>query len=1356
MAFVGLLLLVWAGDVLAQGNDKQFVIKKTIYKQEGNGYVIDDTDHYLAHVKVGDQWVLQDATEFSPNCLWYSGREFNLMGTNHNYYFVDDANRLRFLSAPLRSDGTLTLSDSKPPVYLLNNTDHNYYFYDWDYDNWPEGAGLARGHQHNGILSEDDCEYSWGDNQCWEVYWVEFDGSGWKLSTETSYGITDDAGRFRLVEDTPYDMQVTSSTNVGLGSLSDFEMEYQTNHSLNALDVISYPFNYIPAYHQYVFDEVTHDPESPIETHTYYYPYGADGNTYPPTSAQAVSSGSNTAQWTYEWSLSGEGAEFLSFSNVEASHTSSSSTPTLYYLDENTTGHKTATLTLTVIYSGESMQTTSCTVTVKTPCQNPDFSANVTYEEVIVSWTPTADSYTVSWKKTSDLEWTSASVDDVTSYPITGLDYATAYDYKVKASCSPSTSDPESGQFTTLSQPQALVYGCVFGGGRMADVGGNTEVVIINTDSIIAVYGGNDIAGKVLGANGSAITIGVNAGDANANEYNNGAASSNIRLGDVYGGGNGYYLYDAASFVGATTPDVMLENNHSVTDLQGNTVWKNETGEDYDLTIPTIVKTSITVNTNAVKMDSVFGGAKNAFVTNTDASADGTSIAINGGTAFAVFGGNNYGGTQTNGKHHIAITGTTTNTSSSAGLGRDFGIGYVFGGGNRVEGLTTDIVITGGQCDTVFGGGNAASVVAANVQINCEGPGKTITNAVGSWNGNDINEIEEGYLWDGFGVYNVHTLFGGNNRADMNGLPTLTLTAGSVGTVYGGGNSGQMLAQTPEAAGNPIASDFGSNYVGTTALPIYYGTHVVLESANMLVDCLYGGCQMSNVAYSTWVEVKDGHVGTVYGGCNIGGDVGSTCLYDSGDLTNEQKQAVQGATYVKASGGTIHGNLFAGANGYYHCNDGIQYVEGLDFSPGHSYIGKNIPSHNETHVRVSGDVTVKGNVYAGGNLAYVGFINETIEGHSYPTFRGFASVNMDGGTVEGSVFGGGNRASIFGSNEVKVSGGSIGYADGVLGDGALYGGNDRSGQVAQITNRVFPSMNDYNVASDGATSLTLLGVKTYVGITGKPLIGTVYGGGNGDYDYSSGYCEETDQPVQSNTFVDINIDAEPDEGEERGGYINMVYGGGNGVTVLDRITVFVNVENAPTGDNAYDQIGTIFGGNNKGDLDILSDVLLLHGQVNTIYGGCNEGRMVGSLTYNDSTNLSSMVHVRNHYQPNGVGESVATDAKVTGYIFGGCKKADVTNNTYVFVEGGENTATIFGGCNESGTVGGVTQVVVMSDDNVVTTGSVFGGGKGSQTAVEGKAFVHISGENTTVNGDVFGGGDQGVVNGGTEVKIGER
>ena len=261
-----LLLFAVFGSAWAQGSDGQFVIKKTKYNPSPG-----DDDHYLAHVynTTTNKWELQDATEFSPSCLWYSGREYNLMGTHHNYYFMDENGDPRFLMAPLASGGALSISTTKPPIYLLNNTDQNYYFYDWDYDNRPEGAGVARGHQYNGITNQTDCEACEGgkwdnvDEECWAVYWVECDGTTWSLSTTSQYNITANSGRFRAVSVESFPM-VISGTG-GLDNLTGFDMVYSTpSHSLSA-SFTGVPFSYIPAYKKYEFNDVTtpDDPTTP-------------------------------------------------------------------------------------------------------------------------------------------------------------------------------------------------------------------------------------------------------------------------------------------------------------------------------------------------------------------------------------------------------------------------------------------------------------------------------------------------------------------------------------------------------------------------------------------------------------------------------------------------------------------------------------------------------------------------------------------------------------------------------------------------------------------------------------------------------------------------------------------------------------------------------------------------------------------------------------------------------------------------------------------------------------------------------------------------------------------------------------
>ena len=78
-----------------------------------------------------------------------------------------------------------------------------------------------------------------------------------------------------------------------------------------------------------------------------------------------------------------------------------------------------------------------------------------------------------------------------------------------------------------------VVKGFVCGGGRMANVGGNTSVTVHSCDSIYAIYGGNDIAGWVQGDDGATVRLGTV----------NTSAEHPVHIGYVYGGGCGYYTY---------------------------------------------------------------------------------------------------------------------------------------------------------------------------------------------------------------------------------------------------------------------------------------------------------------------------------------------------------------------------------------------------------------------------------------------------------------------------------------------------------------------------------------------------------------------------------------------------------------------------------------------------------------------------------------------------------------------------------------------------------------------------------------------------------------------------------------------
>lgn len=889
---------------------------------------------------------------------------------------------------------------------------------------------------------------------------------------------------------------------------------------------------------------------------------------------------------------------------------------------------------------------------------------------------------------------------------------------------------------------QPRIGGAVFGGGRMADVGTNTVVTIVNCDTISAVYGGNDIAGTVAGANGSTIAVGTLTGNAR------GVTNGEINIGSVYGGGNGYYKYDgnAPGVAVGTTVLTGRTFSTSVTDVAG--------GDSYvsSGTIPSIGKTSITVNTDFVRIDSLFGGAKNAFITGTE--GNNTYIDINGGVIYAVFGGNNFGGTLAAAKQVINVDGTKTNTSSSVNLGGTYangrawtsddsehGIRYLFGGGNKVSGKIVEIYVYGGQIDTLFGGGNSADVTSTTVNVNVTSPLYTLATS-------PYTDPTTYAYSTTTSVFDIRCLFGGNNAADMSGLPTLNLTRGGVHNVYGGGNKGVMLAA------NPYTDNYARESITPTSNTNHKegakrSTNVFVNSANIIIDTIYGGGQSAGTLHDTYVEIAAGNVGVVYGGTNIMGQIGPTQAGARRDLAK---------TNVYIHGGTVYNSVFGASNGLYRCHNGNIYLAGDNpfFADANAYsylIDQNTPSVFNSYVYITTGANIYGNVYGGGNMAVVGK-PAAIASPAVLDMAGISLLHIDGGTIgvggpnynstmdsiytAGNVYGGGNMGSVYGAADVIVSGSPIIY-------GNVYGGNDKTGRVYSplrgltAPNTIVEIHNSSSLAQASALrseypglpvditqnqplALNEQNAATYTLIKDTPQIyGSVFGGGNGDYEYVNTYsdkaaaitagtsadrvvidCSGTASADERSSFVDINV------GET--GYVNRVFGGGNSRTTgyaLNNGTpeegfsyVFLNSTAAPANDENHVNVGTIFGGNNNVEMNKVPRIVMLQGKVGNVYGGGNMGAMTG-LAVVSSLPVSTYV------------ATPSPSVVVTKNIYGGCNVADVTNDTYVKITQGKIRGNVFGGNDLSGSVG-ISHVIIdgKASGNLAISGNVYGGGNG--------------------------------------------
>ncbi|MBO7489991.1 MAG: fibronectin type III domain-containing protein [Bacteroidales bacterium] len=1011
-------------------------------------------------------------------------------------------------------------------------------------------------------------------------------------------------------------------------------------------------------------------------------------------------------------------------------------------------------------------------------------TGEVTTDGATISWdeSATADSYTVSYRVHGDVDWTEAANSlTTTSYTFTGLVQGTSYDYRVQAVCgggaSAWTTSGESPFQVSFKPP--LIKGAVFGGGRMANVEGKTTVEVKECQAIGSVFGGNDIAGEVEDADGATITLGT------------GSKTTPIIIGSVYGGGNGYYYYPSIGNVicnaeGTAASALAAGNVYGYWSGGSGTILATLTATTAT-TAPQVQKTLISVESDRVYIDSLFGGAKNAIISGDDsptASDTTVSIRIKGGTVFSVFGGNNYGGfLADNTTQHIYVENTKAlSPNSSVKLGGIHNTGvthtgatidawavdadahaicYVFGGGNKVPGENVHIEVKGGQIDTCFGGGNSADVRTVLVDVNVTTPKYDLAHSPYT----DATTYAYSPVTS---VFDIRCLFGGNNAADMSGLPTLNLTRGGVHNVYGGGNRGIMKAGATYNDNYKVEADAGSTYTpsyaslngGTNAKR---STKVFVNSSNFIADTIYGGGQSAGTDHDTYVEIANGNVGVVYGGTNIMGRIGPN-WDNSNPLASKPRDVAKTNVYIH--GGTIYNAVFGGSNGYYRCHNGAVYnssstnvlmaakYDGTDGTP--DLRGKPTPAVFKTYVLITGG-TVLGNVFSSGNMASVGK-SEAIGDPSRPDSAGIAILHITGGTIGagnsstgeittlGSVYGGGNMGNVFGGTDLRISGSTtVVY-------GNVYGGNNKTGRVfatlrgvAGITELADKSTNaavsvehdDYpvlpgtitgspDITANSQIALNESNASTFVLIKETPKIwGSLYGGGNGDYHYESDYllaeaysgdkeavvngCNMYEADQRS-SFVDVNL--------TNGGYIAKVFGGGNSKTVgasslgPGQATVYMNCVNTPVDNEENINVGSIFGGNNNVDMAKVPRIVLLRGKVEKVYGGGNLGKMTGNEPFYGLP-LSTFVALPSN------------EIVITKDVYAGCNAADVTNHTYVKMRKGKVLGDIFGGNDAAGEVKIAHVLIDGEGANTRVDGSVYGGGNGNYAFYE---YAGVDGE----------------------------
>ena len=476
----------------------------------------------------------------------------------------------------------------------------------------------------------------------------------------------------------------------------------------------------------------------------------------------------------------------------------------------------------------------------------------------------------------------------------------------------------------------------VFAGARMANVGGSSFVHLDGehaSDYILAdyVYGGNDIAGTI----GTSATlpaeltkVGTGAGQNNIdNTWNafvristkmNGDVEADnaqkIYVGQLFGGGNGYYDYEPkTSDVGTVvknkdTDDVVVSSND-------------------ELSSPTLGKAYLEILGGSIVY--AFGGGNDATITNkTVICLDNPSKVVNSikDTRVTSVG---EGELLTDARFDLMRINTTFSYPSSD----EYQIGRLFGGNNKADmAIRPRWNLQKGKVRNLYGGGNEGRMTSPEgLLMQIEGAGMEVDNVYGGcrkadvkplYNNNDStpvpysdvaldpednpNNIPAGYaarvrVLAG----HVNNVYGGNDiSGNVYAGNTVGIRTHIYGDVYGGGNGSYAYTDNPKLKDDPRWGDFYYNPDEILTAAGITGVPENLKSVTALNLIRPNAEKVSILVRGDDAE----HPAIVDGGLYVGGNSASLRENISGSSSGNQ-------THIKIGSYSIIDKVFLGNNG---------------------------------------------------------------------------------------------------------------------------------------------------------------------------------------------------------------------------------------------------------------------------------------------------------------------------------------------------------------------------------------------------------------------------------------------------------
>ncbi len=638
------------------------------------------------------------------------------------------------------------------------------------------------------------------------------------------------------------------------------------------------------------------------------------------------------------------------------------------------------------------------------------------------------------------------------------------------------------------------------------------------------------------------------------------------------------------------------------------------------------------------------------------------------------------------------------------------------------------------------------------------------------------------------------SVFGGSERGAVWGDAKVNITGGTIGTVVTGTDQQQSTYNFGSVFGGSYGADAYQHFdMNPSNQTLEYLQKV--DSVNLLAGRVYG---------NTSVDITGGVVrGNVFGG----GDMASVGIWDKVLDGNDNlidivakndpdRPAFRGNATVNVGGEAVIGPLdntglnayvFGGGKGFSYDPDelrkaysnvdstfvtinggkiwGSVYGGGSD---SHVLGSTSVIVHSGANIGDDGLSTWDGNIFGGGR----NFFNSN---HTNGRVAGNVTIDMDGGTIQGSVFGGGrmaltgvnmlgnpyvtehaydsafNNKPIHGLATINVSGTAT-TANGVT----TYSTNIGNPNGNELLNGSNESVGDIYGSGKGDTKnyediLAGRVANTKVGISGSPRIyGSVFGGGEMA---GVGYWYTEDGKAK---FYDKSGTSEVTIGRE-GESDNPVIGTDYEFTQEYAATNPEWTIYDDDGTIIHTCTGNVFGGC-QGDVDITAPhwvsmgrsrnakVVVNGGTIKSrVFGGAEQGSMAGntSVVINGGT-IGTLVTMSTN---GGGGNGDGRDGE-TQYYMGGVYGGGYGSHNSAYNVPHNNDSTNISSDLLAGRVYGNARVDVLGG---TVQGSVFGGASfaylgGYGTNPHGNAKVYIGSESqmgipdvgTTILGGVYG------------------